>query len=165
MDFFRKQLIVSRTVIVLVLLNIFLISFLFWKQIRPNHEPLIFPKNKAYKDISFVLKKELNLNEKQVSKLDKIRECYYLKEIDLKRKIKYYKDEMNEEMFNKNTDDNKIMTLAKQISSFEYQMEMLRYSQAKELKSVCTLEQQEKFEKLVKEIRDYFRPDNQPLKR
>ena len=142
-----------------------MISFLFWKQIRPKHEPLLFPKNETYKDVSVILKKELNLNEKQASKLDEIRERYYLKEIDLKRKIKDYKDEMNQEMFNKNTDDNKIMVLAEQISGFEYKMEMLRYNQAKELKSVCTPEQQEKFETLVKEIRDYFRPDNQPNKR
>ena len=57
------------------------------------------------------------------------------------------------------------MALAKQTSAFEYQMEMLRYSQAKELKLICTAEQQEKFEALVKEIRDFFRPDNQPKKR
>lgn len=165
MDIFRKQKIVSRTIIILVILNILLISLLFWKQMKPNHEPLLFPKNETYKDVSIILKKELNLNEKQVSNLDEIRERYYRVEIDLKRKIKDYKDDMNEEMFNKNTDEDKIIRLAKQISSFEYQMEMIRYGQAKELKSVCTPEQQEKFETLVKEIRDYFRPDNQPTKR
>lgn len=165
MDIFRKQKIVSRTIIILVLLNILLISFLFWKEMKPKREPLLFPKNEIYKDVSLILKNELNLNEKQVSNLDEIRKRYYLVEIDLKRKIKDYKDEMNEEMFNKNTDENKIIRLAKQISSFEYQMEMIRYCQAKELKSVCTPEQQEKFETLVKEIRDYFRPDNQPNKR
>jgi hypothetical protein len=165
MDIFRKQKIVSRTIIILVLLNILLISFLFWKEMKPKREPLLFSKNESYKDVSIILKNELNLNKKQVSNLDEIRERYYLEEIDLKRKIKNYKDEMNEEMFNKNTDEDKIIRLAKQISSFEYQMEMIRYCQAKELKSVCTPEQQEKFETLVKEIRDYFRPDNQPNKR
>lgn len=44
-------------------------------------------------------------------------------------------------------------------------MELLRFEQAKELKSICNDKQQEKFEKLVKEIRDYFRPDNQPTNR
>jgi len=72
---------------------------------------------------------------------------------------------MNEEMFNENTNENKIMTLAKQISNDEYAIELLRYGQAKELKSVCTPQQQEQFKVLVNEIRDYFRPDNQPFKR
>lgn len=43
-------------------------------------------------------------------------------------------------------------------------MELLRFEQAKEMKLICNAEQQEKFEKLVKEIRDYFRPDNQPTR-
>ena len=67
-------------------------------------------------------------------------------------------------MFNKNTDETKIKLLAKQIADAEYQMELLRFEQAKELKLICNAEQQEKFEKLVKEIRDYFRPDNQPTR-
>ena len=36
---------------------------------------------------------------------------------------------------------------------------MSRYEQAKELKKICTPEQMEKFETLVLEIRDYFKPD------
>ena len=121
-------------------------------------------KNEDYKNVSRILKKELNLSEKQDSKLIELRESYYLKEIDLKKTIKDYKDEMNEKMFNKNTDEIKIKLLAKQIADAEYQMELLRFEQAKELKLICNAEQQEKFEKLVKEIRDYFRPDNQPTR-
>ena len=115
--------------------------------------------------MSGILKKELQLNEKQAQEFNIIREDFYEKEIELKQKIKDNKDEMNVEMYNKHSDENKIMALAKQTSNFEYQMELLRYRQSKELKSVCNPEQQEKFEALVKEIRDYFRPDNQPMKR
>ena len=115
--------------------------------------------------MSGILKKELQLNEKQAQQFNTIREDYYIKEITLKQKIKDNKDEMNVEMYNKHSDENKILSLARQTSNFEYEMELLRYRQAKELKLVCTPEQQEKFEVLVKEIRDYFRPDNQPMKR
>ena len=104
------------------------------------------------------------LKEIGLSELFAIYQSYYLKEIDLKKTIKDYKDEMNEKMFNKNTDETKIKLLAKQIADAEYQMELLRFEQAKELKLICNAEQQEKFEKLVKEIRDYFRPDNQPTR-
>jgi len=164
MDIFRQQKYLMRTVIILVLLNIALIGFFVWKELKPHHKSM-YLNNKDYKDVSGVLKKELQLNEKQVQQFNSIREDYNKQEIALKEKIKANKDLMNEEMFNKITDENKIMTLAKQTSAFEYQMEMLRYSQAKELKLICTAEQQEKFEALVKEIRDFFRPDNQPKKR
>ena len=52
--------------------------------------------------------------------------------------------------------------LAKRVSEYEYKMELLRYEQAQQFKSICTPEQREKFEALVKEIRDYFKPNNQP---
>ncbi len=165
MDIFRQQKYLTRAFIVLVLLNIGLISFFVWRELKPHHQPFLFPKNEAYKDVSGILKKELQLNEKQAQQFNTIREDYYIKEITLKQKIKDNKDEMNVEMYNKHSDENKIMSLARQTSNFEYEMELLRYRQAKELKLVCTPEQQEKFEVLVKEIRDYFRPDNQPMKR
>ena len=165
MDIFSQQKYLTRLVLFLVLLNIVLITFLVWKEIKPHQQPLLFPKNEAYKDVSSILKKELILNENQAQQFNTIREKYYHKEIALKQKIKAFKDTMNEEMYNENTNDNKIMTLAKQISNDEYAIELLRYGQAKELKSVCTPQQQVQFKALVNEIRDYFRPDNQPFKR
>jgi Spy/CpxP family protein refolding chaperone len=105
------------------------------------------------------------LNDLQVIEFERIRTDYYQKEIVLKQQIKDAKDAMNEEMFNSSTNDSKIHKLACTISEDEYKMELIRYQQAKELKAVCTKEQLEKFEKLVKEIRDYFRPDNQPVRK
>lgn len=162
MDIFSQKKFLTRIILFLVMLNLISVSFFIWKSIY--NEPLLFPKNEDYKNVSRILKRELNLSEKQDSKLIELRESYYLKEIDLKKTIKDYKDEMNEKMFNKNTDEIKIKLLAKQIADAEYQMELLRFEQAKELKLICNAEQQEKFEKLVKEIRDYFRPDNQPTR-
>ena len=164
MDIFSQRKFFIRIIFFLVILNLITIGFFVWKSFY-SHEPLLFPKNEAYKNVTGILKNELNLNDFQVSKLNQIREHYYFKEIDLKRKIKNFKDEMNEEMFSSSSDDAKIISLAKQIADGEYQMELLRIEQAKELKSICTLEQHVKMEKLVKEIRDYFRPDNQPTRR
>jgi len=162
MDIFSQKKFLTRIILFLVMLNLISVSFFIWKSIY--NLPLLFSKNEDYKNVSRILKRELNLSEKQDSKLIELRESYYLKEIDLKKTIKDYKDEMNEKMFNKNTDETKIKLLAKQIADAEYQMELLRFEQAKELKLICNAEQQEKFEKLVKEIRDYFRPDNQPTR-
>ena len=78
--------------------------------------------------------------------------------------VRNERDSMNTVMFNKNNNEELVKSLAKRISDNEYQMELLRFDQAKEFKSICTPEQLEKFEGLIKEIRDYFRPDNQPPK-
>jgi hypothetical protein len=69
---------------------------------------------------------------------------------------------MNAIMFNKVSDENYLKQLAHRIAGNQEAMELLRIEQAKELKTICNEEQQAKFENLVKEIRDYFRPDNRP---
>jgi periplasmic protein CpxP/Spy len=165
MDIFTKQKILIRTIVILVILNTISIGFFVWKEIRPHYGPLLFPKNEAYNDVTNILKKKLNLSDKQLLQFDEIRRRNFEKQSKVKQIIRDDKDAMNVEMFNKITDDNKIKVLAKKIAENEYKMELLRYTQAQELKAVCTLDQQEKFQDLVIEIRDYFRPDNQPIKR
>ncbi|MEC4048269.1 hypothetical protein OX284_002410 [Flavobacterium sp. SUN046] len=154
----------SRIIVLLVLLNLLTIGFFIWKTYF-QHEPLLFPKNEEYKDVTAILQRELQLSPQQVTQFNTIRERFFEKEVVLKQIIKAEKDSMNVAMFNKVTDDALIQFLAIKISQNEYQMELLRYEQAKELKSVCSPKQQEQFEHLVIEIRDYFRPDNQPKKR
>ncbi|WP_112111873.1 Spy/CpxP family protein refolding chaperone [Flavobacterium aciduliphilum] len=165
MDIFKKHQIATRIIFLLVFLNLSMILFFFWREYSVREEPLLFPKNEAYKDVSGILKEALNLTKKQESQFEAIREKYFRKEAFLKQIIREDKDLMNENIFNKSTDSLIVKGLAKQISANEYKMELLRYQQAQEFKSVCTAQQQEKFKNLVREIRDYFRPDNQPYKR
>lgn len=165
MDIFTQQKIFIRTIIILVALNIGLIGFLIFKEMKPRHEPLLFPRNEQYKDLTNILKKELNLSDTQVAQFDEIRKRNFKKQADLTLIMRNDKDAMNSEMFNKNTDEFKIRALAQQSSENEYKMEMLRFAQAKELKAVCNADQLNKFQDLVLEIRDYFRPDNQPKRR
>ena len=165
MDIFTQNKNLIRVIVILISLNIVSIGFFIFKEMKPHNEPLLFPKNEAYKDVSGLLKKELNLTNKQVARFDEIRKRNFEKQAVFKEIIRDDKDAMNEEMFNKNTNETKIKLLATKISENEYQMELLRFEQAKELKAVCNDKQLDKFQDLVIEIRDYFRPDNQPRKR
>ena len=165
MDIFTQNKNLIRVIVVLISLNIVSIGFFIFKEMKPLNEPLLFPKNEAYKDVSGILKKELNLTNKQVTQFDEIRKRNFEKQAALKEIIREDKDAMNEEMFNKNTNETKIKLLATKVCENEYKMELLRFQQAKELKAVCNDKQLDKFEDLVIEIRDYFRPDNQPKRR
>jgi len=104
----------------------------------------------------------LGLSGIQAEKIKEIRASFFKKEKVLEEIIRSERDSVNVGMFNKNTNEDEIKTLARNIADNEYQMELLRFEQAQELKSICTPEQQEMFEKLVLEIRDYFRPNNPP---
>ena len=79
--------------------------------------------------------------------------------------IRSERDSMNLQMFNINTNEEKLKQLALNVSQNEYKMELLRIEQARQLKSICTPKQLEKFSSLVKEIRDYFKPQDRPGRR
>jgi Spy/CpxP family protein refolding chaperone len=163
MEIFSQNKLLIRCVIFLALLNVFSISIFWWKE---SHQgPLLFPRNEDYHDVSGVLQRELNLTPEQTEQIKKLRSDFFEKETTLTATIRSERDSMNQLMFNKDTDAELVKAIARRVADNEYQMELYRFEQAQRLKSICTPEQLQKFNGLVKEIRDYFRPDNQPKKR
>jgi Spy/CpxP family protein refolding chaperone len=161
MDIFEQKKLLSRLVILLTLLNLVLIGTFLWRENFSRPEPPLF-RGGDYKDVSGILKRELSLNDSQVEQVQQLRSDFFEKEKVLARSIRAKRDSMNLVMFNRDTDEEILKRLAKEVANGEYEMELLRIAQAQQLKSICTPEQLEKFEGLVREIRDYFRPDNRP---
>jgi Spy/CpxP family protein refolding chaperone len=161
MDIFEQKKLLSRIVILLTLLNLVLIGTFLWRGNFGRPEPPLF-RGDDYKDVSGILKQELDLNDSQVEQIQQFRSDFFEKEKVLARAIRAKRDSINLVMFNKQTDEQLLKRLAREVADGEYEMELLRIAQAQQLKSICTPEQLEKFEGLVREIRDYFRPDNRP---
>ena len=164
MDIFTQKRTLLWLVGVLAVMNIAVLGTLAWKEFSPKREPLVFP-NKEYNDVSAILQKELDLDNHQAEQIKNLRNEFYEIEYQLAKLIRSERDSMNFEMFNVHSNDELIHHLARNVAENEYKMELLRYEQSKRLKAVCTPEQQVKFAELVKEIRDYFKPENQPVKR
>lgn len=160
MDIFAQKKILIRLVIFLTVLNLFSIGIFLWKDILHKPPPPVRSDEKG--DLSVILEKKLNLTGKQVEQIEKLRSSFMEKENEIQTALRKERDSMNLLMFNKITNEEQLKSLARSVAENEYKMELLRIEQAKELKSVCTPEQLEKFEKLVREIRDYFKPDIQP---
>lgn len=158
MDIFTQKKWLVRSLIFLAVLNISSISFVVFGKFSERNDRRPRRGNDIAR-ISDVLKKELNLSEVQMNQLYKIRNDFFEKEQILGQEIREKRDSMNLNMFNLNTSDTVIITLARNISEGEYKMEVLRYQQAKSFKEICSPEQQIKFQNLVVEIRDYFRPE------
>jgi Spy/CpxP family protein refolding chaperone len=161
MDIFEQKKLLSRIVILLTVLNLVLIGTFLWRGNFSRPELPLF-RGGDYKDVSGILKQELNLNDSQVEQIQQLRSDFFEKEKVLARAIHAKRDSMNLVMFNKQTDEQLLKRLAREVADGEYEMELLRIAQAQQLKSICNPEQLEKFEGLVREIRDYFRPDNRP---
>jgi len=163
MDIFAQKKLLIRIVIVLAILNLFSMGLFLWKDNRPPHDhPPGPPIEYQRGDVSDVLEKELNLKAEQADQIKKLRADFFAKEEILGEVIRAERDSMNAVMFSKTTDQQLVKDLARKVAGHEYEMEMLRFEQAQQLKLVCTPEQLEKFDKLILEIRDYFRPDNVP---
>lgn len=166
MEIFLKNKLLKRTVITLIILNFISIGAFIWKGFfatpidtlnQQKSEDRDNQENK--RDVLEILRKELDLTENQMEQMQKLREDFSRNEKKLKETIRSQRDSMNILMFNKNIDEEKVMTLVKRISENEYKMELMRLEQAKGFRTICTERQLEKFEDLVKEIRDYFKPD------
>ncbi len=163
MDVFAQKKFLIRIVIALTLLNVLCIGVFVWKDFK--HRPPHPPMHGEYRDVTGILEKELQLSSSQMVQFNTLRVETFEKERAILDILRSERDSMNETMFNKVTSDSIVKNMALRISQNEYKMEMLRFEQAKALKKICTPEQLDKFKELTMEIRDYFRPDNQPRRR
>jgi Spy/CpxP family protein refolding chaperone len=165
MDIFTQNKLLVRVISILTALNIALIGAFLWKDFfhrPPRPEKGNFERINETRDISKVLERELKLTHEQVDAIRKIRDEYEQKENDVEASIKAERDSVNNVMFNAVTNEEMIRLLARRIAENEFKMEILRFDQAKEIKSVCNPEQLEKFEKLIRELRDYLKSDIKP---
>lgn len=158
MDIFTQKKILVRIVIILTVLNLLSMGLFLWKDFYKSPQR---PQEKNRKEVSSVLERELKLDKQQVDQVSQLRSDYFEKEAALVKLIRSERDSLNIAMFRKNSNEEQIIELAKKVADNEFKMELLRYEQSKEFKLICTPAQLEKFEGLVLEIRDYFRPEKQ----
>ena len=163
MDIFTEKKVLIRIILLLIALNLCMVVFYIRKEFfqRPPRPD----QHQESKNVSAILEEKLDLNREQVDQIIRIRASFFEREKIISESIRNERDSMNSVMFNKTTDDTLVKSMAKRIADNEYKMEILRYEQAKELKTVCTPEQLEKLESLILDIRDYFKPENQPKRK
>ncbi|MEI8204297.1 MAG: hypothetical protein WCH34_14840 [Bacteroidota bacterium] len=159
MDIFAQKKLLIRIIILLIALNVLSVSVFLWKECFHKPPPRENNQREENRDVSAVLKKELSLNDSQVEAIKVLRTDFFEKENVISSAIKSERDSMNQIMYSQSANEELLTSLAQKIADNGYQMELLRVAQAKQLKSICQPEQLEKFQGLVKEIRDYFRPE------
>lgn len=172
MNIFSQQKWLIRLVVILVVLNITALCFIIWQ--NKNNRPITSvasissvvqnkeaednrPPKKSLEELAEILKQELNLSDNQVEQFKVIRQEFIDKEKLVRKKLNAGRDSLNEEMFSNNIDSNLAKQIAKGIAENEYQIELYRINQAQQLAKICTAEQLNKFQDLVKEMRDYFK--------
>jgi Spy/CpxP family protein refolding chaperone len=158
MDIFTQKKLLVRIVLVMVVLNCLLIGALLWKDFF--HKPPRPENGTEIRDVSRILERELKLTPDQVNVIRKIRDDFSKKEQETEAKIKFARDSMNSIMFSAKVDDELVKSLARRVAENEFNMEIIRLEQANAIKAVCSKEQLEKFESLIRELRDYLKAGN-----
>lgn len=169
MNIFSEQKWLLRLVVILVVLNITALCFIVWQHNKAK--PVITEQNiapekeekenrtpkKSLEELTEILKQELNLTAEQVEQFKLIRQDFIDKEKQIRKRINAGRDSLNEEMFSNNVDTILAKQISRGIAENEYQIQVYRIEQAQQLAKICTPEQLNKFQDLVKEMRDYFK--------
>lgn len=159
MDIFSQRKILVTAIVVLVLLNLSLVGIVGFGLFSPKQK--LQPKPADEMELASILKQELDLSPQQAEELKNIRTEFFQREQIITRSIRSKRDSMNLLMFGNNSNDTLLKRLAVDVSQGEYNMELLRIEQAAKLRTICDAGQLSRLQKLVKEIRDYLRPDSE----
>ena len=155
MDIFTRNKLLLRVIVILITINLLSTGYLLWHRKGGPEERQPGRKNN---NSTQVLRQKLHLSKEQETSLVRLREEYKAKEESVTLTIRSMRDSMNAVMFNSDTDTVLLKNIARRIAENEYQLELLRIDQATQLKKICTKEQLNEFQHLVKNIRDFFQP-------
>lgn len=159
MDIFSQTRFLQRLVVLLIISNLLIAGFYWWRFNEFGESKAKDPRPVKQQELPALLKKELGLSDSQANRLGKIRAAFFEKEKLLSDSIRSMRDSMNQLMFGMEIHDQALEKLGEAVSAYEYKMEMLRVDQARDVRELCTPEQRIRLEKLVREIRDYLKPD------
>jgi len=152
MKFFEDNRFKVISFTVLVVLNLFLLGILWF---RPVHPPLFPPPPHEIirpPGIIDIMEKELLLNDEQKKLFNEIRIGHLNYSKTLMEDIRRMKKDILEEAFKNSPDTAKVNLLTKEIGRRQAAFEEYLFFHIKQLKEVCTPEQQKKLEKLFEEV-------------
>jgi periplasmic protein CpxP/Spy len=130
-------------VVVLLVVNTILLVFL-WMGKRPRR--MLGGTAKEY------LTKELSLNDVQVKQYDQLRDEHIGAIRKLNDAMKDLKDNMFDNLPTNNVDSNKVKGLLQQIGENEIARDSITFYHFRKLRTILTAEQQQKFDKIIKNV-------------
>ncbi|MEO8769384.1 MAG: hypothetical protein ABI402_04850 [Ferruginibacter sp.] len=139
---FRNK-ILTGLVILLLIANITTI-IVFWMGMKKMHP--------APKPPSAYIIKELSLNDKQQEQYNTMIQQHRKQSRWIQEQIRNYKDSFFNLLSNENTNDSIKNNLSVKIASLNRELDLITYDHFKEVRKICTPEQQRKFDGIIKEV-------------
>jgi hypothetical protein len=151
MDFFTNKRISFWTIVVLIVLNLFFLSIIWFNQIVKPGKNSRRPLRQSQKSLA-ILQEELNLSDAQIERYDLLRQDHHQKTQILIREIPRLKREMMDEVFKNNPDTLKVIKISKLIGEKQIEIERITFNHLLDLKELCGEKQAEKLHGLLGEF-------------
>jgi Spy/CpxP family protein refolding chaperone len=152
---FKPKIWITISVILLII-NTFLLVFLWW-----GKKPPLMPRGGA-KDY---LIKELSLTNSQIKEYDQLREEHMSTIQKLNENTHRLKDNMFDHLSAINIDTNKVNRLLQQIGENETAKDSITFYHFRTLRSILDKDQQQKFDKVIKNVLRMMAPQHGPRMR
>lgn len=140
----------KTVIIILLLINIGTLTFMWMHQhgMPPPHQP----------EIGNYLMHELKFTEAQKNQFEQMRD-EHRHEIDgLRKKSREMHDSFFDLLGNSQADSNNVNQMADSITSLQKEIEISTFYHFQKVRTICTREQQEKFDEIIKEALSMMAP-------
>lgn len=155
MDIFKRERMTQWIIVLLVILNLFTMATL-WVQ-RGKDQPLPLPpgdeRRQGHGVLEF-LEMELDLSEDQTQRLEALRSRHHEERFQTEKLMLDKRREYMRLVTENNPDTAKVNRLARQLGEIQAKMEGLTFQHFTEIKALCTPEQKDQFNRLMREVLD-----------
>jgi Spy/CpxP family protein refolding chaperone len=154
MNTVAKNKLLTWLVILLLVANAASIA-MFWLSRGKNPPP---PKGTPQE----FLVKELKLDSKQQEQFDSLRKEHRQAADQLREKIKAAKESFFDLLKQTNVSDSLKQSTAKAVSLFTEELDLLTLNHFQKIRSLCTPEQQKKFDEIIQQVTSMMAPPHPP---
>ena len=141
-------------IIILLLINIATLGFMFMQ--RPHGMP------PPPMDAGDFISHELNFSPEQINQLNKLREASRMHIDELREKGKGFHDKYFDLLSSDEPGSVPVLQLADSIASNQKEIELITFSHFKDVRAICTPDQQKRFDSIINDALRMMAPKGRP---
>lgn len=152
-------------IVILVVLNIMTITALWISRIRKPAFDVPYEQSYRRPPLKDFIQREISLSEDQLYQLNQIRRAHYEESREIMDEIQLKRKQMFDLLFSDNSDTVNIDKYVSEIGKLHEKLETSMIYKINELKSICTVEQQEKLQQVLNEVMHLISPREEHIRR
>ena len=162
MNYFTKKRITTFAIVLLVIINISSITTILIRRYHPVKHPFPGQMDDKVKATTIFLKTELQFSDEQVKEFIRIQDEFLKESQALQRAIRDLKKDLHRTLIESTDEPLENAARIAEIGNKDSELETILYQYFINVKNLCTPEQVQKFDVLVRQILFTIDPGHQP---